>query len=422
MPNRFDDFTGAVGAPIMQTPTTGTAGADPITAPVNTGVATDPFQMGNTSVVQSGMGDMNNIVQDALRNYSMGIQQQRSAQMQQLGTLESGMFDQMGRAQLASERDIANRRMQALRSGMPSSQLAALELQNVQTAQLGAQQMAQQYDDIRMQLGTELAGAESMMAGDLTRELLQGRVDMEAIDAQRFTADTAAQMRAMFPNWDSMTNLEKMQAVQALSGVAPDAMIGDPSRFASGQQTASGEGTVVPPTAVNEQGVPVNAQVDESGQPIINPETGAPYIKWEAGRSQTQQEKSTIREEYLIGKDGVNIASIRGDRLWSVNELTSASLGIGSKPGEVGSNQTNWINLIKDRALEGAIKPGDIIDFNHGLGENWYVFTGDGFIDIKLNRIIGGDAGSTSPFKRVSQKNNSVWTHDGSGLSASKLE
>jgi hypothetical protein len=380
MPNRFDDFTGAVGAPIMQTPTTGTADADPITTPVNTGVATDPFQMGNTSVVQSGMGDMNNIVQDALRNYSTGIQQQRQAQMEQLGTLESGMFDQMGRMQLQSERDIANRRMQALRSGMPSSQLAALELQNVQTAQLGAQQMAQQYDDIRMQLGTELAGAESMMAGDLTREMLQGRVDMEAIDAQRFTADTAAQMRQMFPNWDSMTNLEKMQAIQALSGVAPDAMIGDPSRFASGQQDVVDPETgeqISGPRVNPETGAPYNVELDDNNEPIVD-DDGEPKVKWALDTNQTPEQLNNLEFEFL--RDLHKNIEIEGNRVFSIENLTANELGIGHKAGEVGSGQTDWVNKVRDRALSGQMSPGDFVDLNAGAGNDWYLFTGDGFI------------------------------------------
>ena len=370
---------------------------------VETPAGTDPAQFGNTSTVQSGMADMNTLVQQALRNYSAGIQQQRTAQMQQLGTIESGMFDQMGRMQLQSERDIANRRMQALRSGMPSSQLAALELQNVQTAQLGAQQMAQQYDELRMQLGTELAGAEQMMEGDLMREMMQGRVDFEAIDAQRFASDIGAQMREVIPNWDELSNLERLQAIQAMNN--PE-LLGSESDFINTMESNR--------TPFSTGG---NVLTNESGEPVLDDE-GNPILKWNPGAVQTEEQKTFIRDEFLTRGDNQTFASVGGftdDRLWSVSELNSKDLGIGFRSGEQDSAQERYINTVKERALDGTIKAGDIINLNYGAGiEEWYLYTGNGFIDIRLQR-------TRSPFKTIEERGNTVWDNDGIGNRTTKL-
>ena len=165
-------------------------------------------------------GYNNSLVQQALGFGNAGIQAQREAMHESLGGIESSLFDQMGRMQLQTERDIANRRMQALRSGMPSSQLAAMELQNVQTAQLGAQQMAREYDQLRLEMDTALAGAEDMMAHDKFNTLAQGITDMNAIEAQRYAHDLNSQLGDVFgDSWENMSVLTKLGMVQAITGV-----------------------------------------------------------------------------------------------------------------------------------------------------------------------------------------------------------
>ena len=174
---------------------------------------TAPGGADSRGVISSGMHDIGEYLSESLRNYSSGIRQQREAQMQQLGGIESSLFDQMGRMQLQTERDIANRRMQALRSGMPSSQLAVMELQNVQTAQLGAQEMAKEYDMLRMQMGTELAGAEDLYAATLQEQFAQSRTDMAAIEAQRYASDWGAQIR----DWAGADTFDNMDFSQRLA-------------------------------------------------------------------------------------------------------------------------------------------------------------------------------------------------------------
>lgn len=131
--------------------------------------------------------------------------------------MESNMFDQMGRQQINIERDIASRRMQALRSGMPSSQLAAMELQNIQTAQLGAQQVSQEYDQLRMQMQMELAGAEQMMAGQMMGDILRTGSEAEAIDAQSLLANLKGLVgEDVWNNLDAGQRLQLSQAFQGL--------------------------------------------------------------------------------------------------------------------------------------------------------------------------------------------------------------
>ena len=164
------------------------------------------------------------LVQQALGFANRGIGDQREAMQESLGGIESSLFDQMGRMQLQTERDIGQRRMQALRSGMPSSQLAAMELQNVQTAQLGAQQMAREYDQLRMEMDTQLAGAEDMAAYDMFQTLAQGRTDQSAIEAQRFASDLGAQMESLLgaEEWASFDTDQRVMLAQALNGVPPE--------------------------------------------------------------------------------------------------------------------------------------------------------------------------------------------------------
>ena len=137
------------------------------------------------------------LIQQALGYSDRAVQQQEAANMQALGAVESSMFDQLGRQQLQTEREIGERRTKALRQGMPSSQLAAMELQNVQTSQLGAQQVAREYDQMRHELATETAGMQDMQRFGMAESLIQGRTDAQAIDAQRYAHDMGAQLEGL---------------------------------------------------------------------------------------------------------------------------------------------------------------------------------------------------------------------------------
>ena len=188
--------------------------------PTTTDATTTDEETNERGLPQIPTGYNNSLVQKALGFGNAGIQAQREAMHESLGGIESSLFDQMGRMQLQTEQDIANRRMQALRSGMPSSQLAAMELQNVQTAQLGAQEMAREYDQLRLEMDTALAGAEDMMAHDKFNTLAQGITDMNAIEAQRYAHDLNSQLGDVFgDSWQDMSVLTKLGMVQAITGV-----------------------------------------------------------------------------------------------------------------------------------------------------------------------------------------------------------
>jgi len=374
-----NNFTSFVGGPSLDNVNVDEEDVNVEETPTQTGMPASTMQ------TQRAFGDINTLLQNSLRNYSSGIQQQRAAQQAQLGNVESTMYDQMGRAQLQSERDIAQRRIQALRSGMPSSQLAALELQNVQTSQLGAQQMAQQYDQLRMQLGTELAGAEGMFAADINQQQAQSRTDLEAIEGQRFASDLDAQMSNLMRNWDTMTDAERITAIEIMNS----------------PEVEGDAGAIIRDLNNPPAGTPTSEDLvvldDETGEPVIDEETGEPVLRRQPGSNQTDDQKQYILNDFGLA-DSVVIA---GDRLWSLDELNSDTLGVGYRAGKEGSNQWNWVEKVKARAASGDIKAGDIVDFNYGTGRDYYAYTGDGFIKIEpINR------------DRRYLNNKKVWTDD----------
>lgn len=179
---------------------------------------------GNQTGNQPVTGYNQSIVQQALGFGRAGIQARQQAAQGSVDSIESGLFDQMGRMQLNTERDIAKRRMQALRQGMPSSQLAAMELQNIQTAQLGAQEVSREYDQLRTDMATEFAGQDDMLAHDMFEGIRQGRIDLEAIDAQKFATDFGAQMAEAFgeEQWDNLPMSAKLSMLQATTGIEID--------------------------------------------------------------------------------------------------------------------------------------------------------------------------------------------------------
>lgn len=333
---------------------------------------------------QQTFGDVTGILQDSLRSYSSGIQQQRAAQQAQLGNVESTMYDQLGRSQLQTERDIAQRRIQALRSGMPSSQLAALELQNVQTAQLGAQEMAQQYDQLRMQLGTELAGAEDMYAAEMGTQLAQSRTDLEAIEGQKFASDLDAQMSNLMRNWDTMTDAERITAIEVMNSPEVEGDAGAVLRDLEQPPGSSGG-------AVDTDDTDDLIVTGNDGNPIMDND-GNPLLRRKPGMNQSPEQLEYIKNDFNLNSIG---AETTGDRLWSTDEINSEVLNVGYRAGKEGSNQWDWIEKIKLRASEGNIKAGDIVDFNYGAGSDDYLYTGDGFIKVSPTFSSGEYANTT---------------------------
>lgn len=145
------------------------------------------------------------LIKEYLGFADAGIASKRQAALKESSTSEMAMYDAIGRTQLQAERDIAQRRVQALRSGMTSSQLAAFEMQNLQAAQLGATEIGQQYAKERAGIMTEYAGMEDEARAGLF-EILNGNVaNIAAIDAEKYANSDVAIYQELFPGADPKT-------------------------------------------------------------------------------------------------------------------------------------------------------------------------------------------------------------------------
>lgn len=138
------------------------------------------------------------LVQEALRAGDAGIAQQRQAGMNTINQAEQSMYDMLGRMQLQNERDIADQRIKALRSGQTSSQLAAMELQNLQAGQIGATSIMQDARNQRMMMEQEYAGQENMNRYYMLEMLGQNNKDLAAIEAQRYASSDLQQLVELF--------------------------------------------------------------------------------------------------------------------------------------------------------------------------------------------------------------------------------
>jgi hypothetical protein len=110
------------------------------------------------------------------------------------------LYETLGRTQLQNERDIAQRRMQAQRSGMTSSQLAAFEMQNIMAGQLGAQQVAQQSMLEMAGVEAQYAGLEAQNQANLFEILNSNRASVAAIDAQKYSSSAISQAAELYPD------------------------------------------------------------------------------------------------------------------------------------------------------------------------------------------------------------------------------
>jgi len=145
-------------------------------------------------------GYNNQLVQEYLSRANAGISAKRATARDSLDTTNSMLYETLGRSQLQNERDIAQRRIQAQRSGMTSSQLAAMEMQNIMVGQMGAQQVAQQYRQEQALMEQQFAGAEDDIYAGLFNTFNQNAGQIAAVDAQRFSASGLQQIQELFPD------------------------------------------------------------------------------------------------------------------------------------------------------------------------------------------------------------------------------
>lgn len=270
------------------------------------------------------------MVQQMLSASNAAIGQQRQAGMGALSSVERDMYSILGQQQLQTERDISQRRMMALRSGQTSAQLAAQELQNIQTIALGAQQTAQQYDMQRQELMREFAGAESMNEAAILEMLNQNRVQTAAIEAERLANDMGA----------FIENLVGTEAYEQLS--AEDRMT----------------------ISLVQQGV---LDADSEG--------------FKRAMASLQQRESilSVRE---------SISERFGEDSNIVNPNANI-LSINSSPGEFGNfagkdtgRQGDWIRTVQEGVRTGAIQDGDVVDVNYGIGISNYLIVDGHFVKI----------------------------------------
>lgn len=145
-------------------------------------------------------GYNNSLIQDYLGYAKGSIASKKGASQQSLDASTSMLYDTLGRNQLQTERDIAKRRIMAQRTGMSSSQLAAMEMQNIMVGQLGAKQIADQYRLERAGLETQFAGAEDDIYAGLFETLNANRGQVAAVDAQKFSSSAITQIQEVFPD------------------------------------------------------------------------------------------------------------------------------------------------------------------------------------------------------------------------------
>jgi len=288
------------------------------------------------------------LIQQALGYTDQSIGQARQASLDALGTLEGSMYEVLGRQQLTTERDIAQRRMQALRSGMTSSQLAALELQNIQVGQLGAQQMAQQYDEARMELQREFAGAEAGARADMMQLINENAMGAAAIEAQRLEHDIGAKLKTALGE-DLYQGLSASDR-QILSMTYMGLFDPEDSRFQA----------VLNKLNITEQ------------------ELGPEFMK-------TSDFIEHVKQDPRY--ENVNF----GDIAHHINESPEVISGGRYGAGKTDSSQNEWIREVQHAIQSGNIREGDLININYGATTNIendiYMYSEGRLVQVKLPGI-----------------------------------
>ena len=180
------------------------------------------------------------LVQEALGYGQQANQQQRAAGMASIGAAEQGMMEMIGKMQLQNERAIADRRMKALRSGATSSSLAAMEMQNMQTGQIGAQQIMQDAYQQRMLMEQEYAGKDAMNRQFMFETLNQNTKDVAAIDAQKYSSNIIPGLREEYPDASADVLMVMAQKLQGIPLSKEDTNILNEYRASTSARNTSG--------------------------------------------------------------------------------------------------------------------------------------------------------------------------------------
>lgn len=186
-------------------------------------------------------GYNSDLVAQALSAGDAAVAAKRNAAAGVIGNAEQGMYEMLGKMQLQNERSIADRRMQALRSGTTSSGLAALEMQNIQAGQLGATQVMQDSRNERLMMEMEFAGAEQTNRQFMFETLNQNRKDMSAIDAQKYSASQIPGLEDLLPGASPeviLAELKRFNGVELTK--AEESMLADYKAQVAAEKDAEG--------------------------------------------------------------------------------------------------------------------------------------------------------------------------------------
>jgi hypothetical protein len=137
-------------------------------------------------------------------------------------------------------------------------------------------------------------------------------------------------------------------------------------------------------------------ETDEEGN-VITP------TSWRTDQTQSEEQQNEITQQFLLDANEEPIVNIKQDFLWGIEAITSQNLDIGYRAGREDTNQSNWISTIQEKARSGELTPGDVIDFNYGAGQDWFLFTGDGFIAI--------DNVNSNRASKLIEKGNKAWVN-----------
>lgn len=164
---------------------------------------------------------------DALNKY---YQAQKEGALAATQSAELDLYRYIGLQQQQMEQKIRQRRLQALRSGATSAQLAAQELQTLLAAQQGAQAVAEDYLKQRAAIESQYAGYEYAneirALEDYAQRMMHAENLQTQYDVARMQTDPSITARYMAESmgydWDEMDEEQKARfIVSAVTGESP---------------------------------------------------------------------------------------------------------------------------------------------------------------------------------------------------------
>lgn len=181
--------------------------------------------------IRPNYGRWGSEIDDYYQRYRGALNEYSQAQME--GALaanrsaENDLYRYIGIQQQNMEREIKQRRMNALRTGATSAQLASQELQTMLAAQQGAQQVARDYMQQRQAIEGQFAGYqqgnEVRALEDYAYRMTQADNIQAQYDVARIQVDPSVAAvyiaESMGYDFESATEEEKLQFIDIATGV-----------------------------------------------------------------------------------------------------------------------------------------------------------------------------------------------------------